>query len=92
MEDARLVRPYAGGVSQLRSSIGLFQLHRVPCGHPVLTVVTPVSRAWRTHEGWRTHEPCVPTLFCEEGGDGVVEDGVVSVEGGLRIHVDCAAG
>ena len=33
-----------------------------------------------------------PALFGEEGGDGVVEDGVVSVEGGLRIHVDCAAG
>ena len=37
-------------VTQLRSFLLCIVLHRVPCGHPVLAVVTPVSRAWRGGE------------------------------------------
>ena len=48
-----LMLPPAAGyiVTQLRSFLLCVALHRVPCGHPVLAVVTPVSRARRGARG-----------------------------------------
>ena len=47
-----------GGVSQLRSSIEVCRLHRVPFGHPVLAHVTPVSRA-----GWACFRAPLQTVM-----------------------------
>ena len=63
------MRPYTeGDVTQLRSFLLCVSLHLVPCGHPVLAVVTPVSRARRCgDESDRSDESDVS----EEGGDVV---------------------